>query len=62
MEYHVFFGREQEVNISSDFIWHFGENVTGKINPEEIEWIRMQLPDCLREEKYVDKVETKGRK
>ena len=38
-EYHVFFGPQFEVDISSDFIWHCGENVTGKINPKEYEWI-----------------------
>lgn len=38
-EYHVFFGEKYEVDVSSEFIWLCGENVTGKINPEEYEWI-----------------------
>lgn len=38
-EYNVFFGEKYEVDVSSEFIWLCGENVTGKINPEEYEWI-----------------------
>lgn len=38
--YHVFFGEQENiVDVSSDFIWHYGNRITGKINKEQYKWI-----------------------
>lgn len=40
-QYHVFFGeRPERVDVSSDFIWHFGKQIKGTFHEENYDWVR----------------------
>lgn len=39
--YHVYFGKQPEqVDVSSDFIWHFGKRIWKEIDVDNYDWIR----------------------
>lgn len=39
-EYHVRFGPNREVDVTSPFIWNFGKRIKEYINPEDYEWMK----------------------
>lgn len=39
--YHVFFGEQPEiVDVTSDFIWHYGKRIKEQVNVENYQWVR----------------------
>ena len=38
-EYHVFFGGRFENGVSASFIWHYGDPIGDKIQPDKVEWM-----------------------
>lgn len=40
-QYHVFFGKHPDlVDVSSDFMWHFGKRIRQEIDVDNYDWIR----------------------